>query len=113
MDEYRKHGGKAILGHICGECNGIMRVGGLRIYPPSSLADIPVKLFMTHFRALHDDEWNGLRAKLKGTPMLPMKGQYLVDMTYGDQRCRFSTEYCRFDARGAIRAVEREMAKVG
>lgn len=111
MDEYRKHDGKSILGHICGECNGIMRVGGLRIFPPNSLADMPTRLFMEHFRALHDDEWNGLRAKLKGTPMLPLKGQYLVDMTYGNQRCRFSDEYNRFNVRAAIKTVMETLAK--
>ncbi len=92
----------AILGTVCGTyfCD-ICRVGNLRLFPPHSLADLPVSDFEKYFNCLHDDEWNGIRAKAKGTRMLKVADKLIENVSYGDQTDSFRKIYSKFDFKAA------------
>ena len=107
MDEHKKYP-KYIMGGLYGVSRGIMRVAYIRLFPPHSLADIPVKYFISYFNCLHDDEWNGIRAKMKGTPMRKMGCRVIENMTYGSQKERFSKVYCQFNLREALNKFFKE-----
>lgn len=93
----------AILGTNCGACfPPVIRVGNLRLFPPHSLADIPNKYFEEYFNNLHDDEWNGIRAMVKGTKQLKVADRLIENMSYYGQDCSFRHEYNKFNIRNAI-----------
>lgn len=91
----------AILGTICGYFNGILRVGGVRLYPPQSLADLPLEYFRDYFHCLQDDEWNGIRAKVKGTRMLKIADRLILNMRFCDVN-PFHNKYNKFSFRTAF-----------
>lgn len=84
-----------ILGTVCGRYNGIMRVGFIRLFPPNSLVDIPDEYFDKYFKCLHDDEWNGIRAKAKGTKMRKVNANLLDKMA--KLPLQFRTQYSHFN----------------
>ena len=91
-----------ILGAWCGPYRGVNRVGLCRLYPPHSLADIPTEYFKTYFQYMQDDEWNGIRAKVAGTPMAQMTYNPVISITFGDQSKRFTDVYDMFDFKSAM-----------
>lgn len=97
-----------ILGNICGVYNGIMRVAYIRLFPPHSLADIPDDYFIEYFGAFHDDEWNGIRAKLKKTPMRKLNCKISLNASYGSQKCCFRNSYRKFNFRLAYNKFIKE-----
>jgi hypothetical protein len=107
LDEYKKNP-KYIHGSICGTCNGIMRVGGLRIFPPHSLAHIDNKYFKQYFKCLQDDEWNGIRAALKRTGMKHLRCRPINTINYGNQNVAFSKEYGKFNFRLALKKFKKD-----
>lgn len=97
-----------ILGTICGACNGIMRVGELRLYPPHSLYKLDDNDFEKYFNCLQDDEWNGIRAKIKNTQMRRIKRKLVIKQTYGNQGLALRKEYVKFDCNYAIRRFKED-----
>lgn len=112
MDEFKEHP-KCISGTIYGAPNGVTRVGGLRIYPPHSLADFDLKYFQQYFKMMVDDEWNGLRAKAAKTALRKLNCKPVESITYGDQKTRFSKEYTRMKTRLAVSKFRREHRELG
>lgn len=49
-----------------------------------------------------DDEWNGIRAKVAGTPMEQMAYNPVISITFGDQSKRFTDVYDKFDFKAAM-----------
>ena len=97
-----------ILGGLCSECNGVMRVAYIRLFPPNSLGDIPSKYFKEYFNSTNDDEWNGLRANLKRTKSRKLNCKVLVNMNYGNQMVAFRKTYNRFNFKKALIRFKRE-----
>lgn len=93
---------RTILGAWCGPYRGVNRVGLCRLYPPHSLAPIPTEYFKTYFQYMQDDEWNGIRAKVAGTPMEQMAYNPVISITFGDQSKRFTDVYDKFDFKAAM-----------
>ena len=93
---------RTILGAWCGPYRGVNRVGLCRLYPPHSLAPIPTEYFKTYFEYMQDDEWNGIRAKVAGTPMEQMAYNPVISITFGDQSKRFTDVYDKFDFKAAM-----------
>ena len=107
MNEYLQNP-NFIYGTICGNCNGIMRVGGLRIYPPNSLAKINTDYFIRYFSCMQDDEWNGIRAAAKHTQMKKLKCKPINTINYGNQSVAFSKTYRNFNFRIALRKFRKD-----
>ena len=82
--------------------NGVDFVCGVRMFPPHSLADIPTEYYKTYFNCMQDDEWNGIRAKVKGTPMAQMQYFPIVNTYFGDQTNAFGKTYEKFDYKAAL-----------
>lgn len=84
----------AILGTICGTWHPeIVRVAGVRLFPPHSLAELPDADFAEYFHNLRDDEWNGIRAKVKGTRSLKISDKLIENDKYGNQDVAFRKDY--------------------
>ena len=101
MTEHKKTP-NMILGGICGVCNGVMRVGYIRLFPPHSLASIPTEYFKSYFQYTNDDEWNGIRANLKHTKSRKMDCKVIVKMNYGNQTNAFRKVYNKFNFKRAL-----------
>lgn len=97
-----------ILGGLCRVFNGVLNVAYIRLFPPHSLADIPTKYFKEYFQCTNDDEWNGLRAALKGTKMRQIKYRVIENMTYGDQSCAFVSVHGRFNFIEALNRFKKD-----
>jgi len=97
-----KNRSNKILGAVCGLYRGVNRVGLCRLYPPHSLANISTEYFKTYFQYMQDDEWNGIRAKVAGTPMEQMAYNPVISITFGDQSKRFTDVYDKFDFKAAM-----------
>lgn len=88
----------AILGTICGTWHPeLVRVAGVRLFPPHSLADLPYEDFVKYFEGLHDDEWNAIRANAKGTRSLKVVDKLIENSLYGNQSVAFRKEYNKFN----------------
>lgn len=102
----------AILGTICGNYFfDVCRVAGVRLFPPHSLADLPYEDFVKYFDGLHDDEWNGIRAKAKGTRMLKVADKLIENSMYGDQQVAFRKEYNKFNFKAAYDKYRKDHAQ--
>lgn len=100
---------EAILGTVCGAFYPpICRVGNLRLFPPHSLADIPTEYFSTYFQNLHDDEWNGIRAMVKGTKHLKVADKLIENISYYGQDNSFRKEYNKFRFKPAYDKFKKE-----
>ena len=105
---FHKSNPNKIIGTICGRYNNIIRVAGLRLFPPNSLEDIPTEYFETYFKSLHDDEWNGIRAQLKGTESIKLKDRVIENSSFCNQKCAFRKEYNKFNFRSAYLKFKKE-----
>ena len=100
---------EAILGTICGAFYPpVCRVAGLRLFPPNSLADLPYEYFKDYFNGLHDDEWNGIRAMVKGTPHLKVADKLIENSAYFGQESAFRKEYNKFRFKPAYDKFKKE-----
>lgn len=104
---------KTILGHWLQSTAGVKLVAGLRLFPPHSLADWPTEWFSKYFKMLHDDEWNGLRAMAKGTPLARIPKNVIENIDYGDEKIAFRNEYSRFRYGAALKEFMREHPELG
>jgi hypothetical protein len=109
---YRKYP-KTIFGHWLLSTAGVKLVAGLRMFPPNSIVHWPNEWFSNYFNMLHDDEWNGLRARAKGTPLAKMPECLIENIDYGDPRNAFRNEYSRFNYGAALRRFMQEHPEVG
>lgn len=104
----------AILGTVCGTWHPeIIRVGNFRLFPPHSLADLPVEYFEEYFHCLHDDEWNGIRAKVKGTRSLKVADKLIENINFGNQKVSFRREYNQFHFADAYVKFKKEHEELG
>lgn len=102
----------AILGTVCGAFYPpVCRVANLRLFPPHSLADIPDIYFSTYFHNLHDDEWNGIRAMVKGTQHLKVADDLIDDLSYYGIESSFRQEYNKFRFKPAYAKFKKEHPK--
>jgi len=100
---------EAILGTICGAFYPpVVRVAGIRLFPPHSLADMPYQLFKDYFQGLHDDEWNGIRAMVKGTKHLKVADKLIIDANYFGRDSAFRKEYNKFRFKPAFEKFKKE-----
>lgn len=101
----------AILGTICGNYyNDLCRVAGVRLFPPHSLADLPYEDFVNYFEGLHDDEWNAIRASVKGTRSLKVVNDIIENSLYGNQDVAFRKEYNKFNFKAAYDRYKKDHA---
>lgn len=99
----------AILGTICGTWHPeLVRVAGIRLFPPHSLADLPYEDFVKYFEGLHDDEWNAIRANAKGTGSLKVADKLIENSLYGNQSVAFRKEYNKFNFTEAYGKYKKE-----
>lgn len=97
-----------ILGTVYGKCNGLYRVGEFRLFPPNSLYNLNTTYFETYFNCLQDDEWNAIRAKLKGTTLRKVGVKLVERQLYGNQLCAFRKEYSKFNFKAAFNRFKAE-----
>lgn len=97
MQAHKEHP-KAILGTMCGAAfPPVIRVAGLRLFPPNSLANLPDEYFASYFDNLLDDEWNGIRAMVKGTESLKVVAKGIIENTaYFGRECALFKTYRMF-----------------
>lgn len=97
-----------IQGAMCNNFKGVLMVWGVRIFPPHSLADIPTEYFKKYFKCLQDDEWNGIRARVKGTKLKTCEYNPIEDIRYGEQNSAIQKEYNKFNFKNALRTFYKE-----
>lgn len=86
----------SILGTHVFESHGVKIACGIRCYPPNSLIDLSDELFEKYFHNLQDDEFNGIRAKLKHTEIEAMSQNIIEDLSYGNQEVAMSKIHLKY-----------------
>lgn len=84
-----------------------------KLFPPHSLAELPDEWFEKYFGGLLDDDWNGIRAIVKGTNQRRIDPSVVLDKKVTSQRNRLYNSYRNFPCRRNYFLLKKDHPELG